>query len=211
MTRFSLIAAVLALPLFLAGCGTLDNLPLIGSDDEPAPAQTAAAQPAANTPPAQPDLEAERDALESRMEELEQELAEVRIELSRVLPAIETLNESARNNAQPNLRAGQAAMPTTSDVMNAAVVDPRFAVHLASYRTTAAANEGWSELRQRFNPVLGSLEPRIAEVEIDGRGTFYRLKAGPFQSWGSANEVCDYLRTSSWSCAVMDFGGAGIN
>ena len=145
-------------------------------------------------------------ALMARMNQLEQEMAEVRIEMSRILPAIERLNTSV-SQADTN-RAASLRMAPQNDMADAAsMTESVYSVHLASYRDREGAMEGWQELRNRFGPVLGALEPRIAEVEIDGRGTFYRLKAGPFENWAGANNVCDYLREASWSCAVMDFSG----
>ena len=221
MTRTTILALALGLPIFLSSCGTLDRLPFGGDEETPEPVTQSApvqTQPMAAHVPTDTEraveLEAEAAALTNRMGQLEEDLAEVRIELSRVLPAIDELNTSIQENeaAQAEMTANlrPSAPEPAADVVAAAADANRFSVHLASYRSHAAAVEGWSELRQRFNPVLGSLDPRVTEVEIDGRGTFYRLKAGPFQSWGSANEVCDYLRTSSWSCAVMDFLGQDI-
>ena len=40
-----------------------------------------------------------------------------------------------------------------------------------------------------------------------GRGTFYRLKAGPFTDSASANEVCSALKARRVYCVVGDFSG----
>ncbi len=222
MTRTSILAAALCLPLLLASCATLSDLPGLGSSDEAANAEAAPNEVAVDASPvefvAPEGMDAETAALMARMEQLEHDMAEVRIELSRVLPAIDELaatspaNELDRNVAPANLRAGNAEAPTPPpEVLQASIDETRFSVHLASYRNREGAVEGWSELSQRFSPVLASLEPRVSQVNIEDRGIFFRLKAGPFQSWGAANEVCDYLRGSSWSCAVMDFTGDDIN
>ncbi len=206
MKRASILAAALILPLVVASCARLDNWSDAFSMDRPDAREPVAAvrdtpEMAAMPQSDDPDVA----VLMARMGQLEQEIAEVRIEMSRILPAIEQLNATVQRNegSRPvNLR------PSIANSETAAMVEEnRFAVHLASYRNRQGAIEGWDELRMRFGPVLNSLEPRVAAVEIEGRGTFYRLKAGPFTNWGSANETCDYLRGESWSCAVMDFSG----
>lgn len=208
MSRVSTLAAALILPLALASCATLPGQ--MGGGDE-----QAAMEP-------HPMANAERDELLDRIDQLEQDLAEMRIEMSRIVPALERLNASvaqqprqqpaqppgqqaaAQGMGQETNRVSQGNEPAIAAAVNGA---DSYSVHLASYRSREAAMEGWSELRRRFNPVLGSLEPRLTEVTLGDRGTFVRLKAGPFTTWGGANEVCDYLRGENWSCAVMDFTG----
>lgn len=188
------------LPLLLASCATLTGQ-TARSSEQPA-------QDLVYTSEDGGSRDAELTALMTRMDQLEQDMAEIRIEMSRILPAIERL--SARSQGTESNRAADLrTMPAnTMDTGTAPPeVENRFAVHLASYRDRETAIEGWTELRGRFGPVLNSLEPRVSEVSIENRGTFYRLKAGPFPDWAGANEVCDYLRGESWSCAVMDFSG----
>ncbi|MCP5433000.1 MAG: SPOR domain-containing protein [Alphaproteobacteria bacterium] len=103
-------------------------------------------------------------------------------------------------NALPHAPA--AAAPGTGGAM--------FAIHLASYRTEARATEGWTELRLRFPKALERLQPRLAEIEVPGRGAFWRLKAGPFATWGAADAACEPLRAENWICTVMDFSGSSL-
>ncbi len=213
MRKASIATVALILPLLLASCATLNNWPdaFMGQSDDDVPAAYLIEEnnPATLNMDVGHSDDPDVAALVARMGQLEQDMAEVRIELSRVLPAIEQLNATVQRNdvtRAVNLRHnavnadGSSAIPATTDAN-------RFAVHLASYRNRQGAIDGWSELRGRFGPVLNGLQPRVAEVDIEGRGTFYRLKAGPFANWASANETCDYLRAESWSCAVMDFSG----
>jgi len=85
-----------------------------------------------------------------------------------------------------------------------------FSVHLASYRSVEDAARGWRQLLTRYPDRLGALKGAIAQVEIEGRGLFYRLKAGPFAEFGEAETLCTVLRGDGITCSVMDFTGSPI-
>jgi hypothetical protein len=86
-----------------------------------------------------------------------------------------------------------------------------YGVHLASYRGIEEARAGWSKL-QRENPdELGLLEPRIEEVDIEGRGKFLRLIGGGFSSREKAEALCKRLEAKSVYCVVSDFGGQKLS
>ncbi|MEL6213887.1 MAG: SPOR domain-containing protein, partial [Pseudomonadota bacterium] len=82
-----------------------------------------------------------------------------------------------------------------------------YGVHLASYRMTDEAREGWRKL-QRENPdELGLLEPRVEQVSVNGRGVFLRLIGGGFSSEDKAEALCKRLKSKNLYCAVASFNG----
>lgn len=82
-----------------------------------------------------------------------------------------------------------------------------YGVHLASYRLTGEAREGWRKL-QRENPdELGLLEPRVERVSVNGRGVFLRLIGGGFSSEDKAEALCKLLKSKELYCAVASFNG----
>ena len=86
-----------------------------------------------------------------------------------------------------------------------------FGVHLASYRKVEEAREGWRKL-QRDNPdELGLLEPRVAQVNIPGKGVFMRLIGGGFSSQEKAMALCQSLKQKSLYCSVSGFEGERLS
>ena len=77
---------------------------------------------------------------------------------------------------------------------------PVDSVHLASYRSAAAAKQGWTALTNKNDDVLGALKPEIRKVEVAGKGTYYRLYAGPVAS-SSVAGLCRKLNSRGVFCS----------
>lgn len=83
------------------------------------------------------------------------------------------------------------------------------AVHLSSYRQEKAALKGWSQLQKRYGSLLGNLETSVERVNLgDGKGVFYRLKAGPLPSNNAAKDLCRKLKSKRQYCdpTTINFG-----
>ena len=84
-------------------------------------------------------------------------------------------------------------------------------MHLASYRGVTAAARGWQELKHMLGKAVSDLQPRVIAVDFnDGRGTFYRLKAGPFTSKQAAASRCEEIKSTGNYCHVEDFTGQNL-
>ncbi len=77
------------------------------------------------------------------------------------------------------------------------------AVHLASYSSQANAKRGWKQLLSRNADLLGALLPDFKKFNIQGRGTFFRLRGKPLPSRNAASELCRNLRVRGIYCRVM--------
>lgn len=66
-------------------------------------------------------------------------------------------------------------------------------VHLASFRSRDRAEAGWTELRAKYTG-LKDLTPRIAEIDLPGQGSFFRLLAGPLPDRAAAEALCKALQ-----------------
>lgn len=86
--------------------------------------------------------------------------------------------------------ANGALTPSAPSVLGAA--PGIVAVHLASFRSEQAAEQGWALLRQQFPSLMG-LQPKVLRVEIPDRGVYYRLNAGPLASREVAQDLCKTL------------------
>lgn len=190
--------AVLILGLSLSACASV-SLP--GSEAEPAP------------PPPQPEV---ADTLNARLADATaRELAH----LSRFDPeALDTVQGELRVLAaalagravRPNEDASAMASPEVPPPPPPDLAEARsvfHAVHLASYRGHETAAAGWETLHAMFPDVLDGLSARLESVEIEGRGEFLRLKAGPFDTRDEARAACNAIEAAGAYCALSDFTG----
>lgn len=78
---------------------------------------------------------------------------------------------------------------------------PRPAVHLASYKSAKEARVGWKTLQSAHGKLLSGLSSEITAVNLGPRkGTFFRLKAGPFPSTKEASVLCRKLKARRQYC-----------
>lgn len=81
---------------------------------------------------------------------------------------------------------------------------PRFAGHVASYRTLAEAEAAWPRLSERF-PQLKTVDRRYVEIDLGGqRGKVVRLLVGGFPDRAAALDYCRALRSGALYCAPHD-------
>ena len=80
------------------------------------------------------------------------------------------------------------------------------ALHLASFRTRKSAVRGWAQIKRAHSKLVGGLDHMISKVNLGRKGTYYRLKVGPFNSAKSANSVCIKLKQRRQFCEVTVMG-----
>lgn len=82
--------------------------------------------------------------------------------------------------------------------------EPKYASHVASYRTLAEAETAWASFIQRY-PIVKDETRRYVEVDLGGqRGKVVRLLIGNFNEQGQAQSYCRRLRDAGLYCAVHD-------
>ncbi len=77
-------------------------------------------------------------------------------------------------------------------------------VQLASYRSQAQAQAGWTEIRKRFSRQMATLAPDIRKTLVPGKGDYYRLYAGPIGGRAQADKICRDLRQKKQFCSVTN-------
>ncbi len=80
-------------------------------------------------------------------------------------------------------------------------------VQLGSYRTIPIAAAGWQALLGHYPALLRHLHPVIVQVDLGPRGTFERLRTGPFPSRAAARSFCATLQAVKRSCLVVAANG----
>lgn len=76
-----------------------------------------------------------------------------------------------------------------------------FFVQIASQPSEAAARESLDNMARRFAQVIGSRSMGIQAAEVEGRGTFYRVRVAT-ETRNEANSVCESLKSAGGSCFV---------
>lgn len=95
----------------------------------------------------------------------------------------------------PGGRPGAAASPP---------LPGQTTLHLATYRTEAAARDGWADVLKRFPAQLSTLAPDVRKVPVPGKGDYYRLYAGPIASQSEGNTLCRALAAKRQYCKVTN-------
>lgn len=173
----------------------LSRLTETGGAPPATPEAAAPPPPAAEPPPAQPVASVNPPALRP---------------VDQAQPPAPVGQPQSLRPIQPPAPAAQpAAAPTQLTSITASVAPgEQVSVHLASFRQLEAARQGWRELQAAHSDLLGGLDYRISAVDLSsGRGTFYRVKAGPFTDTASADEVCRLMKSRNAYCVLSDFTG----
>jgi tetratricopeptide (TPR) repeat protein len=74
------------------------------------------------------------------------------------------------------------------------------AVHIASYKSVKQAERGWLQIKRAHKVVLGNLSYEVGKVSLRRKGTYYRLKAGPFKNAAAAKKACRQLKRRRQFC-----------
>lgn len=76
----------------------------------------------------------------------------------------------------------------------------KFMVQLASMQSKANADDEWKRLQKNHTPLFKGLANRIEKKHVDGKGIFFRLQAGPFDTKEKATAFCAKLKESNIPC-----------
>jgi hypothetical protein len=118
-------------------------------------------------------------------------------ESSVVLPDIKPAAE-----ATPEAAPDPAPEPTQTQTAQVGQVSG-FKVQLASLQDPEGAQKEWKRLQGIHPELLGNLSMQTQKVEIEGRGTFYRIQAGPLPSRETADDLCALLKGRDQPCIVV--------
>lgn len=104
--------------------------------------------------------------------------------------------------AEATTAPATTASATTGSSGQAAASDG-FLVQLASLTSPEAAERSWQTMSTRHGTELSGLSHSVQKIEIEGRGTFYRLRAGPFADRAAADARCQQLKDKGQACIVV--------
>jgi hypothetical protein len=74
-------------------------------------------------------------------------------------------------------------------------------VQISSQKSEEAARTTYRDLQTRYPSILGTFDPNIQRADIPDRGTFYRVRVGPFSA-SDAQRLCDDLKSAGGDCVL---------
>ncbi len=78
-----------------------------------------------------------------------------------------------------------------------------YRIQIASLRSQGDAKKAWGRLTKQHKDLFGKLQSKIVRVDLKGKGTFYRLQAGPLADRPSAKTLCSRLKKRKIGCLVV--------
>jgi hypothetical protein len=98
--------------------------------------------------------------------------------------------------AKPSLPPSSAA-PTATQAAAPGVGG--FVLQIASYTSDAEASASWQTYRAAHSSVAG-FSPDVQKADLGKKGTWYRLRVGPFTSMAEASAACAKLKAQGGNC-----------
>ena len=81
-----------------------------------------------------------------------------------------------------------------------------YRVQLASLTSETVAENELSKMKDKFSNVLNDFELKIYPVNIEGKGLYYRIQAGPIKTSDEAKNLCNELIRLQKKCFVVNLG-----
>lgn len=104
---------------------------------------------------------------------------------------------------EPAVMAEDAADTAPLDAV-AASLDDSFQIQLGAFSSAAKADGVWQGLLDNHGDLLAGLVSDVVSVDVAGKGTFYRLRAGPLADKADAADLCRALKDRGQDCLVVE-------
>lgn len=111
-----------------------------------------------------------------------------------LLPTIENVPPMVEIKKEKTAEKSKPAPQSTKKI---------YKVQIASFKSKQDAEKDWNMLLKKHPGLLKEYSHYIAVKEIAGKGTFYRLQIGPFDSSNSARSACNKLQSNGMNCLVV--------
>ncbi|MGB8602077.1 MAG: SPOR domain-containing protein [Rhizomicrobium sp.] len=102
--------------------------------------------------------------------------------------------------AKPAEKSAEKAAVAEKPVAKTAVKAGSYMLQLGAYKTEAEADTAWKSYKAKHAAALGGAAPDIQKADLGDKGTWYRLRTGPFASKDAAGAQCDKLKADGGSC-----------
>ena len=72
-------------------------------------------------------------------------------------------------------------------------------LQIGAYKSADDANTAWKSYEAK-HPIAGGYSPDVKQVDLGDKGTWYRLRIGPFDGKAAASAFCDKLKADGAIC-----------
>lgn len=101
-------------------------------------------------------------------------------------------------------KAESATMKTVVETPKTVPSTANAYIQVGSYRSEQEAQKAWQKISSIHTSSLGGAGHNITKADIAGRGTFYRLRVGPYNTRSDASSVCGNLSAKGQGCLVTN-------
>ncbi len=164
-------------------------------------AETVAQRPELHTPGASPDTIAFVQSVLEKKDGAEaaapaEAIANAKASHEAAAAAEKVVAEVAAEVAVPSAEEVAAVEPAAgaaSGAVSSIAAPGDYFVQLASVPTRDATTAEWAKLQKKFSSDLAGLDYNVQEANLGARGTFYRVRVGPY-SKEYAGSLCDRIK-----------------
>ncbi|MBX2830770.1 MAG: SPOR domain-containing protein [Rhodospirillales bacterium] len=97
----------------------------------------------------------------------------------------------------------KASKPIEQEANAVAVSKGNFRIQLASLREESGASAEWKRLSSKNKDLLGSLQMFVQRTDLEDKGVYYRLQAGPLADATAAEKLCADLKQRNVGCLIV--------
>lgn len=75
-------------------------------------------------------------------------------------------------------------------------------VQVGAFQSNKEAQAHFSQMQKKFGAMVSSKSSHVEKADLGAKGTFYRLRVGPFDSKGAAASYCAQLKDGGQDCLI---------
>ena len=117
------------------------------------------------------------------------------------LPETPTPKADAKTDPATTQTAALDPAENQQEQVQPAMLDD-YLIQISAQTNPDAARNLWNSMSEKHSDILGSLTPYIIKVEISGKGTIYRVRAGGFGDRATGSKLCSRLKRRQVTCYV---------
>jgi cell division protein FtsN len=73
-------------------------------------------------------------------------------------------------------------------------------LQVGAFPSQVLADEAWRNFQAQFPAIATGLSPNVQAADLGERGTWYRVRIGPFADDAAANAACEQLKAAGGNC-----------
>ena len=81
-----------------------------------------------------------------------------------------------------------------------AVATRSVALQIGAYKSEAEASSAWAAYKGKHESLVNTYGPSTVKIDLGAKGTWYRLRMGPFGSRADALVLCEKLKADGGAC-----------